>query len=98
MMYDMCIIHTYLCTLHAVFEHLRVYSTYIHVLILVMPLCMKVPVHNACRSRLSNSHDMMEPSHEAVAAVIGMSMPREFNGKVATCQDRLSDLNETSDQ
>ena len=98
MMYDMCIIHTYLCTVHTVVEHLRVFSTYIHVLILVIPLCVKVPVHNACRSSLSSFRDMMESSHNAVAAVPGMSIPRQFDGKVVTCQDRFSDLNETSDQ
>ena len=59
---------------------------------------MKVPVHNACRSSLSSFRDMMESSHDTVAAVPGMSMPRQFDGKVATCQDRFSDLNETSDQ
>ena len=59
---------------------------------------MKVPVHNACLSRLSSFRDMMDSIHEAVAAVISMSMPGEFDGKVATCRDRFSDLNETSDQ
>ena len=59
---------------------------------------MKVPVHNACQSRLSSFCDMMESSHQAVAAVPGMSMPRQFDVKVATCQDRFSDLNETSNQ
>ena len=91
-------IHTYLYTVRTVDEHLRIFSTYIHVLILVIPLCVKVPVHNACRSSLSSFRDMMESSHDTVAAVPGMSMPRQFDGKVATCQDRFSDLNETSDQ
>ena len=63
-----------------------------------MPLCVKVPVHNACRSSLSSFRDMMESSHEAVAAVPGMSMPKQFDVKVATCQDRFSDLNNTSNQ
>ena len=59
---------------------------------------MKVPVHNACRSSLSSFRDMMESTHKTVEAVPGMSVPRQFDGKVTTCQDSFSDLNEISDQ
>ena len=62
----------------------------------VLSACVQVPWHNECRSSLSSFRNVVEEGHQE--SEHGVTVPKHFDNKILTYQDRFSELADSSAQ